>query len=291
MKPARFDYYAPRSLLETIELLGRHGDEAKLLAGGQSLVPMMNLRLAQPSVLIDLNQVEGLAYIRLGDEEVAIGAMTRHHEVAGSDLLRDSCGLLSTAAGQIGYPAIRHRGTLGGSLAHADPVSEMPCVAVALDATLTAVGPGGERVIGAADFFQTYFTTALAPDELLREIRFPVLGAGNGWGFRESARKTGDFATVAVAAHVRLEDSTLQAARIGIAGVADRPVRATAAESAMTDGGPTASLEDVAELAVATVEEVSDIHASAEHRRRVVRVLVRRALDDALAMARRGARA
>lgn len=290
MKPARFDYYAPRSLPEAVELLERHGEEAKLLAGGQSLVPMMNLRLAQPSVLIDLNRVEGLAYIRPGDEQVAIGAMTRHHEVAGSDLLRQHCGLLATAAGQIGYPAIRHRGTLGGSLAHADPVSEMPCVAVALDAELTAIGPGGERVIRAADFFQTYFTTALAPDELLREIRFPALGRDEGWGFHESVRKTGDFATVAVAARVRMADGAIVTGGIGIAGVADRPVRAAAAEAALSRGGLSSGLDEVAELAAATVEEVSDIHASAEFRRRIVRVLVRRALEDAMTMARQGGR-
>jgi len=287
MKPARFDYYTPRSLSEAIELLGRHGDEAKLLAGGQSLVPMMNLRLAQPAILIDLNHVEGLAYIRPDHDRVAIGAMTRHHEVAGSDVLRERCGLLSTAAGLIGYPAIRHRGTLGGSLAHADPVSEMPCVAMTLDAELVAVGPAGERVIGAGEFFQTYFTTALAPDEVLREVRVPVLGAGDGWGFHESARKTGDFATVAVAVHLRVTGDAVVTTRIGIAGVADRPVRAGAAESAMSSGDDV-NLEEVAGQAVATVEEVSDIHASAEYRRRVVPVLVRRALDDALAMARGG---
>ncbi len=291
MKPARFDYYAPRSLSEAVELLGRHGEEAKLLAGGQSLVPMMNLRLAQPSVLIDLNRVEGLAYIRPGEEQFAIGAMTRHHEVAGSDLLRQRCGLLATAAGRIGYPAIRHRGTLGGSLAHADPVSEMPCVAVALDAELAVIGPGGERVIRAADFFETYFITALAPDELLREIRFPALAPNEGWGFHEAVRKTGDFATVAVAARVRMADQAIETSGIGIAGVADRPVRAAAAEAALTRGGASTSLDEVAELVAATVEEVSDIHASAEFRRRVVRVLVRRAIEDAMTMARQGVRA
>jgi carbon-monoxide dehydrogenase medium subunit len=211
--------------------------------------------------------------------------MTHHADVAASPLLRERCPLLVAAAGKIGYPAIRHRGTLGGSLAHADPVSEMPCIAVTLDAELVARGPAGDRIIAATAFFETYFTTTLAPDEILREIRFPAIGANEGWGFHESVRKTGDFATVAVGVRIAVERGAIVRAAIGIAGVADRPVRAAAAESAMTSGGPSANLDEVADLAAATVEEVSDIHASAEFRRRIVRVLVRRALADALAMA------
>ncbi len=290
MKPARFDYYAPTSLPEAVGLLQAHGDDAKLLAGGQSLVPLMNLRLAQPSVIIDLNGVEGLSYVRaLGDGQVAIGAMTRHHDVATAPLVRERCPLLADAAGRIGFPAIRHRGTLGGSLSHADPVSEMPCVAVTLDAELVASGPAGDRVIGAADFFETYFTTALAPDEVLREIRYPAMGAEEGWGFHESVRKTGDFAIVAVATWLRLEEGRIAAARIGIAGVADRPARATAAEEALIGRGSDALVEAAAAAEGGVEEAPSDIHASADFRRRIVGVLARRALEDAMTMAERTA--
>jgi carbon-monoxide dehydrogenase medium subunit len=286
VKPARFSYRAPSSLAEAVEILAEHGEDAKVLAGGQSLVPLMNLRLAQPSVLVDLNRVPGLAYLRpAADGGVAVGAMTRHAAVAASELLAERCGLLASAASRIGYPAIRNRGTLGGSLAHADPVAEMPCVALTLDAELVAVGPSGERVIAALDFFDTYFTTALAPDELLREIRYPALGPGEGWGFRESVRKTGDFAIVAVAAHLRVADGVVERARVGLAGIADRPVRVTAAEQAIAGQPLEAAIEAAAEHAAEAVEAASDIHASTAFRRHLARVLTRRALEDAQAMA------
>jgi aerobic carbon-monoxide dehydrogenase medium subunit len=286
MKPARFDYHAPATLDEAVRLLAEHGDEAKLLAGGQSLVPMMNLRLAQPSVVIDLNRVSEMAYLRPdGEGRIALGAMSRHHSVATSDLLRDRCPLLASAAARIGYPAIRYRGTLGGSLAHADPVAEMPCVALTLGAELVAIGPGGERVIPADDFFLTYFTTALEPDELLREIRFPAISPGEGWSFHESARKTGDFAIVAVAAQVRVGDGVIEQARLGIAGISDRPVRAADAEQALAGQPLEIPLDEAADRAAATVDSASDIHASADFRRRLVAVLTRRALEDALTMA------
>jgi carbon-monoxide dehydrogenase medium subunit len=211
--------------------------------------------------------------------------MTRHAAVAASELLAERCGLLASAASRIGYPAIRNRGTLGGSLAHADPVAEMPCVALTLDAELVAIGPSGERVIVASDFFDTYFTTALAPDELLREIRYPALGRGEGWGFRESVRKTGDFAIVAVAAHLRVADGVVERARVGLAGIADRPVRVTAAEQAITGQPLEAAIEAATEHAAEAVEAASDIHASTAFRRHLARVLTRRALEDAQAMA------
>jgi aerobic carbon-monoxide dehydrogenase medium subunit len=286
MKPARFDYAAPASLDEVLAVLRDHAEEAKLLAGGQSLVPLMNLRLAQPSILVDLNRVAGLSYIRAeGDGRLAIGAMTRHHEVATSHLVRQRCPMLATAAARIGYPAIRHRGTLGGSLAHADPVAEMPCVALTLDAELMVIGPAGERVVPAADFFETYFTTSLAPDELIREIRYPAIGAGEGWGFHESVRKAGDFATVAVAADIRVADGAIAGVAVGLAGVSDRPVRAVEAERALTGQPTSVNLDDAAALAAGVVDAASDIHASDTFRRHLARVLVRRALDDALALA------
>lgn len=286
MKPARFDYVAPASLGEAIALLHDHAQEAKLLAGGQSLVPLMNLRLAQPSVLIDLNHVADLSYIRTDDQgRLAIGAMTRHHEVATSDLVRERCPMLSAAAARIGFPAIRHRGTLGGSLAHADPVAEMPCIALTLDAELTVIGPAGERAIPAADFFETYFTTRLATDELIREIRFPAIGPGEGWGFHESVRKAGDFATVAAAAQVRVTNGAIESAAIGLAGVSERPVRAADAERALIGQPIGVDLDQAAALTSRTVDAASDIHASDSFRRHLARVLTRRALDDALATA------
>ncbi len=289
MKPARFDYFAPTSLPEVVALLRAHGEDAKLLAGGQSLVPLMNLRLAQPAVVIDLNRVAGMAYVRADEDgRIAIGAMTRHDEVASSPLIRERCPLLADAAVRIGFPAIRHRGTLGGSLSHADPVSEMPCVALALGAQLVAAGPDGDRTIPADEFFQTYFTTALEPAEVLREIRYPSTGNGEGWGFHESVRKTGDFAIVAVAVHLRTAAEGGAVARIAVAGVADRPVRASAAEALVAERGDEQALDEAAEAAAAECDEApTDIHASAEFRRRMVRVLTRRALGDALAVARR----
>jgi len=215
--------------------------------------------------------------------------MTRHDAVATLDLVRERCPLLADAASRIGYPAIRHRGTLGGSLAHADPVAEMPLIAVTLDAELVAVGPTGERVITAEEFFRSYFTTALGPDELLREVRFPAVASGQGWGFHESSRKVGDFAVVAAAAQVRVDGGVLASARIGLGGVADRPVRASEAEAALAGRplgeGFEAALDDAAELATRAVESTSDVHASEAFRRRLVRVLARRAVADAVARA------
>ncbi|HET6547145.1 MAG TPA: FAD binding domain-containing protein [Solirubrobacter sp.] len=234
MKPPPFRYEAPVALEECIALLGEHGDEAKPLAGGQSLVPLMNLRLAAPAMLVDLNRVAELSYVREVDGGVAIGAMTRHCEVADSPLVRERCPLLADAVALVGYPAIRNRGTLGGSLAHADPVAEIPCVALALDAVLVVAGPGGRREIAAADFFEGFLATALEPDELLVEARFPATAAA---AFREFSRKSGDFAVAAAAVDVALSGGVVERARIALAGAADRPVRAREAEAALA-GGP-----------------------------------------------------
>ena len=281
MKPSRFAYHAPATVDECVAVLAEHGEEAKPLAGGQSLVPMMNLRLAAPAVLVDLNGIAELSYVVDDGDVLAIGAMTRHRTVAGSDTVRAANPLLVHAASLIGYPAIRVRGTIGGSLAHADPVSELPCVAMTLDAHLVIAGPSGRRTLAASDFFLGYFTTAVGPGELLVEVRFPRVGGETGWGFAELARKAGDYAVVAVATAVTVRHGTIVSARIGLAGVADRPVRATGAEEQLR--GQPATADSVAAAADAISAQVT-AEATRELRfaSHVAGVLGRRALTDAL---------
>jgi carbon-monoxide dehydrogenase medium subunit len=277
VKPAAFAYAKACSLDDAIRLLGEHKGDAKLLAGGQSLVPLMNLRLAAPEVLIDLNGIAELQGVREDGDRLAIGAMTRHREVAESPAVRSACPLLARAAGLIGYPAIRNRGTLGGSIVHADPASEMPCVALTLDAELVVIGPGGRRTIAAEDVFLTHFTTSLEPDELLVEIRYPRLADGDGWDFVEFSRKNGDFAVAAVAVEVRRADGRVERARVGIAGVGERPWRATAAEERLTaDELTPALIERAAQDAGEQAEAEAD-----RYRGHVVATLTRRALEAA----------
>jgi aerobic carbon-monoxide dehydrogenase medium subunit len=283
LKPAAFDYFAPDTIEHALQILAEHGDDTKLLAGGQSLVPLMNLRLARPRALIDLNRVKGLTFIVREGDWIRIGAMTRHQQVATSSVVREGCPLLARAAGNIGYTAIRNRGTIGGSLAHADPVSEHPCVALAFDAQLVLRGLRGDRVVTASDFFRGYLTTALAADEILTEIRYPVLSPQTRWSFQEFAKKTGDFAVVAVACLIEIGGSDIQVARIALAGVADRPVRATGAEQRLRGRQPSAELfSQVGDTAASEVHPTSDIHAGENYRRHLVRTLVRRALSDSM---------
>jgi carbon-monoxide dehydrogenase medium subunit len=281
MKPNRFAYHDPATIDECVALLAEHGDDAKPLAGGQSLVPLMNLRLSAPAVLVDLNRIAGLDYVVDQGDTLAIGAMTRHRTIAGDETVRAANPLLAHAASLIGYPAIRVRGTIGGSLSHADPVSELPCVAVALGAELVIAGPGGRRTVAASDFFQGYFTTAIEPGELLVEVRLPHVGGATGWGFAELARKAGDYAVVAVAAAVGVRDGTIESARIGLAGVADRPVTATDAERALV--GQPATAEAVAAAAAAISAQVTaDATRDMAFASHVAGVLGRRALTDAI---------
>jgi carbon-monoxide dehydrogenase medium subunit len=281
MKPNRFAYHDPATIDECVALLAEHGDDAKPLAGGQSLVPLMNLRLSAPAVLVDLNRIAGLDYVVDQGDTLAIGAMTRHRTIAGDETVRAANPLLAHAASLIGYPAIRVRGTIGGSLSHADPVSELPCVAVALGAELVIAGPGGRRTVAASDFFQGYFTTAIEPGELLVEVRLPHVGGATGWGFAELARKAGDYAVVAVAAAVGVRDGTIESARIGLAGVADRPVTATDAERALV--GRPATAESVAAAAAAISAQVTaDATRDMAFASHVAGVLGRRALTDAI---------
>lgn len=291
MKPSRFDYHAPTTLDECIALLGRYGDDAKLLAGGQSLVPMMNLRLAVPEVVIDLNRVAGLASVRRDGDTLVVGAATRHHDVAMSASVREAVPLLAEAAAQIGYPAIRFRGTIGGSLAHADPVSEMPCVAVAVDAQLVLRSPRGLRTVPAGEFFVTHFTSVLEPDELLVEVRFPVMPAGAGWAFVEFARKTGDFAVAAVAAQLLLDsDGRIATACLGLAGVGERPLRAVDAERLLAGAAPGEQAVAVAgeQVAATVARQPGGTDQEREYKAHVGRTLTSRAVRMACERIERG---
>jgi len=288
VKPAPFHYIAARTIQEAVDALASCDGDAKPLAGGQSLVPLMNLRLARPSMLVDLNEIDGLGYIRLDGDALAVGALTRHHDLATSDLARRHRPMLGCAAALIGYPAIRFRGTAGGSLAHADPVSELPCVAVALEAELVARGSRGQRVIPAGDFFTGYLGTVLEPDEILIEIRFPLRPAVTGGAFREFARKRGDFAVTAVAVEAELAGDEIGGLRVGIAGAGDRPIRMKQLEAALAEARPDPDAIDsaIAE-AVAALRPPSDVHGSAEYRRHCIATLIRRALGHALEVSAR----
>jgi carbon-monoxide dehydrogenase medium subunit len=271
MIPAKFDYVRAESAERAIELLGEHGEDAKLLAGGHSLLPLMKLRLASPSVLIDIGRLRDLSYVRDGGDHVAIGALTRHRDVETSELLAGEVPLLAHAAGQVGDPQVRHRGTIGGSLAHGDPASDLPAVVLALSATLVLQGPGGERKVPAADFFKGFLETALAPDEILTEIRVPKTGAG-GWSFQKFNRRAQDWAIVGVAA-ARVDGAT----GVGLVNMGSTPVRATAVEQALAGG---ASPADAAGHAADGLDPPADLNASPEFRRHLATVLVRRALEE-----------
>jgi carbon-monoxide dehydrogenase medium subunit len=280
MKPVRFAYADPRTVEEAVALLGEHGDDARLLAGGQSLVPLLNLRLARPAVLIDLNRVAGLDAVAAAGAVLTIGAMARQRAVERDPAVRARCPLLADALALVGHPPIRHRGTVGGSLAHADPAAELPAVLACLGGELVARSRGGERVIPAGDFFRGLMTTALRPDEVLSEVRFHLPPPGAGWAILEMTRRHGDFALVGVAALVeRGADRTVREAHLALFGVGPTPVRATAAERVLAGQAPApAVLQRAADLVVETIRPDADLHASAEDRRRVAGVLTRRAL-------------
>ena len=272
MIPAPFDYVRAESAEEAISLVGQHGDEAKFIAGGHSLLPMMKLRLAQPSVLIDIGRLTDLSYIRDEGGHVAIGAMTRHMDVETSDLLREHVPLLAHAAGHVGDPQVRHRGTLGGTIAHADPASDLPATTLALGATYVAQGPNGTREIAATDFYQTFFESALADDEILTEVRVPKMN-GAGWNFQKFNRRAQDWAIVGVAAW-RNGDQ----AGVGLVNMGATPVLATSVADAIAGG---ASVADAAEQAAAEADPQADLNASVEYRQHLARVLTRRALEAA----------
>ena len=284
MKPAPFEYFAPETLAEALDLLQQRAGDARVLAGGQSLVPLLNFRLARPAALVDINGLDHLAYIHRDDGNIAIGAGTRQRQVLASDEVSGMCPLLSEAASYIGHPAIRNRGTVGGSIAHADPAAELPVVATALDAELVVQSSRGERTLKSDEFFVTFLTTAIEPDEMLVEVRFPSLGPRTGWSFQEVSRRYGDLAVVAVAATVVLDErDRCQRVRVALGGVGRTPVRARAVEQALTNAEPTqAGLAEAAQLVKGEIEPAMDIHASAEYRGDVAAVLVRRALQRAV---------
>jgi aerobic carbon-monoxide dehydrogenase medium subunit len=264
--PAQFDYIAADSAAHAIDLLAEHGDDAKVLAGGHSLLPMMKLRLATPELLVDIGGLDDLAGIRADDGDLVVGATTRHADLAASQLARAEAPLLAYAASQVGDPQIRHRGTIGGSLSHADPAADLPMAVVALGGSVVLQGPAGTRTVAADDFFQGYFETALAPDELVTAVRVPRR-PGVPWGYQKFVRRANDWAIVGVAAID---------GRIALANMGSTPLRATAAENALAAG---ASPAEAAELAADGTSPGEDLHADREYRRHLVRVLTRRALE------------
>ena len=271
MIPVGFDYERVDSADAALALLAQHGDDAKLLAGGHSLLPLMKLRFATPSVLIDVGRVKELSYIREAGDQIAIGALTRHHDVQHSDLLKAQVEILAHAAGQVGDQQVRHRGTIGGSIAHGDPASDLPAVVLALGGTMVVRGQSGEREIAAADFFTGFLETALGPDELLTEIRVPKV-PGAGWSFQKLTKRAQDWAIVG-AAVVRNGVTG-----IGLVNMGPTPIRATATEQALAGG---ASVADAAAVADQDASPSPDINASEEFRRHLARVLVRRGLEEA----------
>lgn len=291
MKPAPFEYHAPTSLADAVSLLARLDDEgcdAKILAGGQSLMPMLAMRVARPEALIDLRCVPGLDHIRLQDGHIAIGAMASKRAVELSELVRERQPLFHAATRLVGHQQIRNRGSVGGSFAHADPASEYPAVALVLDMEMVATGPDGERVIPAAEFFVTYMTTALDPGEILTEVRMPVLPAGTGWAIQEITRRNGDLALAGVALTLRLEAGRCAEVRIAAFGVDATAVRLSEAEDALR--GAVLNSESFARAgamaAASLTDPMSCIHASAAYRRHLVGTLVERALVEAAACTR-----
>jgi carbon-monoxide dehydrogenase medium subunit len=271
--PASFTYRRAGSVAEALDLVGEHGDDAKFLAGGHSLLPLMKLRLALPEVVIDIGRLRDLSYIRDEGGHVAIGALTRHHDVQHSDLLAREVPLLAHAAGHVGDPQVRHCGTIGGSIAHADPASDLPAVVLALDSTLVATGPSGTREIPASDFFRGMLESALEPDELLTEVRVPKPAAPPAWSFQKFNKRAFDWAIVGVA---------VQGSSVALVNMSEVPLRAAAVERALAAGA--APVEAAAHAAEGT-RPASDVNAAGEYREHLARVLVGRALQEAQARA------
>jgi carbon-monoxide dehydrogenase medium subunit len=273
MIPASFEYVRADSVESAISLLGEYGEDAKLLAGGHSLLPLMKLRLAAPAVLVDIGRVQGLSYVRDDGDRIRVGALTRHRDLEINEVLHAHAPLLSHVAGQVGDPQVRHRGTIGGSLAHGDPASDLPAACLALRATFTAAGPTGSRQIEASDFFVGFLETALGPDEILTEVSLAKTD-GAGWSFQKFNRRAQDWAIVGVAA--------VRGARpgIGLVNMGPTPLRATASEEALVGG---ASAAEAAAHAADGLDPPEDLNASAEYRRHLAEVLVRRALEEAAA--------
>ncbi|PYN96221.1 MAG: molybdopterin dehydrogenase [Candidatus Rokuibacteriota bacterium] len=288
MKPPKFDYHAPKAVDEALALLARYDGEAKILAGGQSLMPLLNFRLSRPAALIDLNRIPALAYIKEADGSVRFGAMTRQRTIEFSPVVAKRLPLLTEATRWVGHLPIRTRGTIGGSIAHADPSAEYPAVLTALDGEVIARGPKGERVLKPREFFQTYLTTSLAADEILTEVRLPAMSGVAGYAFEEFARRHGDFAIIGIAAVVVRDGSRCSMARLATAGAGPVPVRLRAAEEILErEGFGDDAIARAAAKAQDLVQPDADIHASSDYRRHLTGVLTGRAIKRAMAKAGR----
>jgi aerobic carbon-monoxide dehydrogenase medium subunit len=280
--PAKFDYVRPGSVDEAIRALAEGGDDAKVIAGGQSLMPLLRLRLAYPELLVDVGGIDELRGVRDGGDALVIGARTTHYQLVHDPLVAEHAGLLAQATATVADPAVRHRGTLGGALAHGDPAGDLPAVILALDATMVARGPNGERQITAAEFFVDYLTTSLEPDEILTAIRIPKLGPDWGYRYEKFHRTAQSWATVGVAALVRRSDGSVAEARIGLTNMGTVPIRATAAEQAASGAeASVAALREAAAVADEGTEPPGDLHGAPDYRRHLARVLTGRALAAA----------
>ncbi|MFN2524465.1 MAG: xanthine dehydrogenase family protein subunit M [Mycobacteriales bacterium] len=282
MIPAQFDYVAPESVADVVSALTEGGEDAKVLAGGQSLIPVLRLRLSYPTVLVDLRKVAELRGVREDGADLVIGTMTRHDDVVKDPLVKQYAALVAEAAATVADPAVRHRGTFGGALAHADPAGDLAAVALALDAQLVAEGPGGRRTIAAADFFQDYLQTALSPDEVLVEVRLPKLEGQWGVAYEKFNRTAQSWAIVGVAAAVRRSNGSIAEARVGLTNMGSTPVRATAVEAALAGASADAgAVEAAAAYAAEGTTAPSDLSAQADYREHLARVLTRRAVTTA----------
>ncbi|MCU0974209.1 MAG: xanthine dehydrogenase family protein subunit M [Burkholderiales bacterium] len=287
MKPASFDYVRPGSLGEALQALSTHRNNGKILAGGQSLVPMMNMRVVRPGVLIDINRVPGLDGIRVDGGELVIGALARHSRLLESELVAKHCPLMVEAYHHVAHKPIRNRGTIGGNISHADPASEMPAVLVAADGTIVAKRTTGERRITAASFFTGPMQTALAADEMVVEIRIPAAPAGQGWAFEEEANRKGDFAMAAIAATVLVKGGKCERAAIAVAGMGDHAARLPAAEAVLKGKAlDAATIAAAAAHARDSVDPSGSYHADPQYKRDLVAALVERALSRAAARAK-----
>lgn len=283
MKPAKFEYVAPVTVAAAVEALLAASGEGKVLAGGQSLLPLLNFRMTRPAVLVDLNGIKELSFIELRDDYVAIGALTRHREIEQSPLIASKLPVMAAAMRHVAHLAIRNRGTIGGSLSHADPAAELPMLSLFYGASLLVQGPSGRRIIAAEDFFVDALTNCLKPEELVVEIDFPILQQ-NGWAFEEVARRFGDFALASIAVSVRRGASTIEDARVAVMGVADTPLRLKEVEGQLRGIAIDDQMPDrFSELVTSSVSANGDLHASAEYRQHLLGQLARRAMQTALA--------
>ena len=286
MIPAEFEYVAPDSLSAAVSALSEGGEDAKVLAGGQSLLPVLRLRLAYPSLLVDLRKVEELHGVREDGGELVIGAMTRHSDVVQNPLVRQHAALVAEATATVADPAVRHRGTFGGALAHADPAGDLAAVALALDASFVAEGPGGRRTIAASDFFRDYLETALSPDELLVEVRIPKLEGTWGVRYEKFNRVAQAWAIVGVAAAVRRDGGSIAEARVGLTNMGSTPVRATAVEQALAGASAEdGAIRSAAQSAADGTSPPSDLNGKADYRQHLARVLTARAVRAAAGVA------